>query len=109
MSRTWFSAAKGHTFMNDNTVRARSVRLWASLFVVLLFGGCITYSPQELSAMPDISLCELQLYSLVNLEEGTKRGLQDELSRRKADCRAYVTQLEAERAEKRARAMYGCM
>ena len=81
----------------------------ALLSVVLLLGGCITYAPQELSAMPDMKLCELQMYSLVNLEEGTKHRLHDELTKRNTDCRPYIAQLDAERADRRARAMAGCM
>jgi len=56
--------------------------------------------------MPAINLCEMQLYSRVNLNNETKARLQDELKRRNEDCRQYVAQLEKERADERETAMY---
>lgn len=48
----------------------------------------------------------MQLYSRVNLSDPSKALLQDELTKRKEDCRKYVAQLERERAEDRERRMY---
>ncbi len=67
--------------------------------VALLCAGCITYTPQELAAMPGLELCEMQLYSRVNLDNETKARLQDELKKRNEDCRQYVAELEKQRAE----------
>lgn len=103
--------------MNDRTVPAHPRfgnfrRNIAGLFAVsslpLFVAGCITYTPQELSAMPPLKLCEMQLYSRVNLKDETKRLLQTELSRRNEDCRKYVPEIEAERAYERETAMYCC-
>jgi hypothetical protein len=69
-------------------------------------GGCLSVSPQELSAMPSVKLCEMQLYSRINLGNESKARLQDELRKRNEDCRQYVAQLEKERAEERETAMY---
>ena len=86
----------------------RAAFLPASLALALFLGGCITYTPQELSGMPAVKLCEMQLYSRVNLKDETKRLLQDELKRRNEDCSRHVPELEAERAWERETAMYCC-
>jgi hypothetical protein len=79
---------------------------FASAGLVLLSTGCLTYSPQQLSAMPAMQLCEMQLYSRVNLNNETKGRLQDELKKRNEDCRQYVAGLEKQRADDRETAMY---
>jgi len=58
--------------------------------------------------MPPVRLCEMQLYSRVNLEDKTRHLLQDELRKRNEDCRKYVPEIEAERAWEREQAMYCC-
>jgi len=105
--------------MNDRMVSAPSApqipglpcngaALLAALAFTVFLGGCITYTPQELSAMPGLQLCEMQLYSRVNLKDETKRLVQNELSRRKEDCRKYVPEIEADREWEREQAMYCC-
>jgi hypothetical protein len=81
-------------------------RFSVALSLALAVGGCITYSPQELTAMSSVRLCEMQLYSRVNLNNDTKARLQDELRKRNEDCRQYVAQLEKQRADDRETAMY---
>jgi hypothetical protein len=82
------------------------IRLFfASAGLALLSAGCLTYSPQELTGMPGVQLCEMQLYSRVNLNNETKARLQDELKKRNEDCRQYVAQLEKKRADDREEAM----
>ncbi len=84
----------------------RTAALAATFAASLTLGGCLTYTPQELSALPGDRLCEMQLYSRVNLSDRSKVLLQDELAKRNEDCRKYVAQLERERAQERERAMY---
>jgi hypothetical protein len=90
--KAWRFPGKAHSFI--------------ALSLILPVGGCLTYSTQELSAMSGVRLCEMQLYSRVNLKDDAKRLLQDELRKRNEDCRKYVAQLEQERAEERETAMY---
>ena len=82
------------------------IRLFFASAGLVLLSGCITYNAQELSAMPGDRLCEMQLYSRVNLKNETKALLQSELRKRNEDCRQYVAQLERERANERERRMY---
>ncbi len=74
--------------------------------LAFLLGGCLTYTPQELSALPGDRLCEMQLYSRINLSEQSKALLQDELAKRSENCQKYVAQLEREREQERERRMY---
>ncbi len=56
--------------------------------------------------MPGDRLCEMQLFSRVNLNNETKAHVQDELRKRNEDCDRYVAQLNEERAQERERRMY---
>jgi hypothetical protein len=60
----------------------------------LALSGCVTYGPQQLSAMSSYQLCELDAVQRVNLAPATREQLAAELARRNEDCRAHLPKIQ---------------
>jgi hypothetical protein len=52
----------------------------------LALGGCVTYSPSQLSAMQTVDICETIDVQSYNLTPETRSAIQSELSRRNESC-----------------------
>lgn len=73
----------------------------------LVIAGCISYTPQELSAMSAYRLCELETVYRMNLTDEAKDRLRNELKQRKEDCSAHLPAIQAQREWDFERAVYG--
>jgi hypothetical protein len=69
--------------------------------------GCVTYSPQQLSGMSGIDLCEVQAEQSFNLAAETRQAIQAELSRRNETCMQHSAELTARRDERMHQLVYG--
>ena len=73
---------------------------WLALVpVVPTAVGCMTYAPQQLSAMSSYELCETELVYRVNLSKDSRQLLRTELERRKEDCSSQRSAIKAAQAE----------
>ena len=68
--------------------------------------GCLTYTQQELSARSALDLCELHTEYRVNLSQQSRERLQNELDRRKIDCRNQLAAIKMKRDEELYDRMY---
>ena len=73
----------------------------------LLVAGCVSYSPQQLSGMSTVDLCELGQMQGPNLSPETKSAMQSELSRRGESCSKYSAVLAQRYADFMHRETYG--
>ena len=90
-------------------VRSRGVRLLTPLAcaAVLLLGGCVSYSPAQLSAMQTVDLCETIDVQSYNLTSESRTALQSELSRRNESCALHSAAVEQRRRDFLDRETYG--
>lgn len=65
----------------------------------LAMAGCLSYSPQQYSAMTAYDLCELEHYQRINLSAAAKAALADELKRRNESCRGVLPQIAQDHAD----------
>ena len=71
----------------------------AVIFFPLGLQGCLTYGPQELSAMSTLDLCERQIAYRAHLPEASSRAVQGEVQRRDLDCGNQAEAIQARRAD----------
>jgi hypothetical protein len=90
-----------------HTCVRRALGLSFCITAAALLGGCLTYSPQKVSAMSTVDLCELREVQGPNLTEESRRLLQDEVRRRNDDCRNHVAEVAQRRADFMYREVYG--
>ena len=79
----------------------------AAASVALALGGCVTYSPSQLSAMSTVDLCELQNMQGPNLSPETRQAMQGELQRRNDNCRNHAVEVAQRYEDFMARETYG--
>ena len=78
-----------------------------ALVAALALGGCVSYSPSQLSGMNTVDLCELGQMQGPNLSAETRSAMQGELSRRGESCSKYSAVLAQRYAEYMHRETYG--
>ena len=61
--------------------------------------GCLSYSPQQFSAMSSYDLCDLQHYQRMNFTAAGRAALDAELKRRNESCRGLIAQIERDHAD----------
>jgi hypothetical protein len=91
------------------SARARglaSIRL-AACAAALLLGGCVSYSPAQLSAMQTVDLCETIDVQSYNLSPDARSGIQGELARRNESCAKYGEAVAQRRQDFLDRETYG--
>jgi hypothetical protein len=64
-----------------------------------LLGGCMAYSPQNISAMSTVDLCELREVQGPNLAESARRAIRDEVRRRNDDCSNHAAAVAKRRRD----------
>ena len=85
----------------------RGLAAAVSVALAALLGGCVTYSPAQLSAMSAVDICELEYRQGPNLTPETKQAIQGELSRRKDNCRNHAIEVAQRFEEFMYRETYG--
>ena len=85
----------------------RAFGLSFSIAAAALLGGCMTYSPQNISAMSTVDLCDLREVQGPNLTQESRRAIQDEVRRRNDDCSKHVAEVAKRRADFMDQEMYG--
>lgn len=75
--------------------------------VAVLLGGCVTYSPGQLSAMSALDICEAQDVQGSNLTAETRQAMQSELARRKDSCANHAAAVAQRRADVMYELVYG--
>ena len=91
------------------TCARRPLPAAASLALAALLGGCVSYSPAQLSAMSTVDMCELEYMQRPNLSSETKQAMQSELQRRKDSCGNHAAEVAHRYAEFMYRETYGKM
>lgn len=79
----------------------------ASVAAATLLGGCVTYSQSRLAAMSTTDICEAQDVQGPNLTPESRRAMQDELQRRKTDCRSVAAEVALRREDALHELVYG--
>ena len=74
---------------------------------VALVGGCVSYSPAQLSQLSTVELCELRDTQGFNLSANSKADMRNELQRRNEDCASHRAVLAQRREAALYREMYG--
>jgi len=90
--------------------RARKSGLPSSValsVVAAVLGGCVTYSPSQLSAMSALDICEAQDVQGSNLTPETRQAMQSELARRKDNCANHAAEVAQRRADVMYELVYG--
>ena len=87
--------------------RSRWLLRIAAPLTALLVGGCVTYDPARLAAMSTVDICEAQDVQGRNITPDTRRAMDEELRRRKDDCRNHVAEVAQRRADVLHDLMYG--
>ena len=80
-----------------------------SLAAAALLGGCVSYSPAQLSAMSTVDMCEMEYMQGRNLSAETKQAIRSELQRRNDTCGNHATEVAQRYAEFMYRETYGKM
>jgi hypothetical protein len=73
----------------------------------LLLGGCVAYSPAQLSAMSPVDLCETLDVQSYNLSPESRGAIDAELQRRNESCGKYAPIVAQRRRDFLYREMYG--
>lgn len=81
--------------------------LAAAALAASVLGGCVTYSQSRLAAMSTTDICEAQDVQGANLTPETRRAMQDELQRRKTDCRSVAAEVAQRREDTLHELVYG--
>jgi hypothetical protein len=81
----------------------------ASVALAALVGGCVSYSPAQLSAMSAVDICETENMQRFNLSPQTKQAIQSELQRRNDNCRNHAVEVAQRYEEFMYRETYGKM
>jgi hypothetical protein len=74
---------------------------------VPLFGGCVSYSPAQLSQLSAVELSELRDTQGFNLSTNSKAAMRNKLERRSEQCATYQAVLAQRREAALYREMYG--
>ena len=61
--------------------------------------GCLNYGAPQLSAMSPLDLCETHMIQRVNLSRTAREAVENEIERRKVDCRSQVAAIKARHDE----------
>ena len=85
--------------------RSRITLAFLSLSAAL--GGCVSYSPAQISAMPTVDLCELADVQGRNMNADTRRALESELQRRNDNCGNHAAAVAERREAFLDREVYG--
>jgi hypothetical protein len=96
----------GGIAMNRSSLRALSSAACLAA-ACLVFSGCVSYSPSQLSAMNTVDLCELREVQGPNLSPDTRNAMQGELSRRGESCTTHNAALAERREAFLYREIYG--
>ena len=78
---------------------ARRPLAGAAVALAALVGGCVSYSPAQLSGMSAVDICEMENMQRFNLSPQTKQAIQSELQRRNDNCRNHAAEV-AQRFER---------
>jgi len=78
-----------------------------ALAVAALLGGCVTYSPSQLSTLSSVDICEMQHMQAPNLSPETKQAIASELQRRKDNCGNHAAEVAQRYAAFMYRETYG--
>lgn len=79
----------------------------AAAALAALLGGCVTYSQSRVAAMSTVDICEAQDVQGPNLAAESRRAMQDELQRRKIDCRSVAAEVAQRREDVMHELVYG--
>jgi hypothetical protein len=79
----------------------------ASIALAALVGGCVTYTPAQLSAMSTVDMCEMEYMQRPNLSPETRQAMQSELQRRNDNCRNHAVEVAQRYDEFMYRETYG--
>lgn len=79
----------------------------ASAIGAALLAGCVNYTPRKLASMSAVDICEAQDVQGANLTPETRRAMQDELQRRKTDCRSHTAEVAQRREDVLHELVYG--
>ena len=93
--------------VHSASARGLRVRRCCGFAAALLLGGCVTYSPAQLSAMQTVDLCETIDVQSYNLSPDTRGAVQSELSRRNESCSKYSDVVAQRRQDFLDRETYG--
>jgi hypothetical protein len=83
----------------DTQTRLRRAFVLSFSIAAALLGGCMTYSPQNISAMSAVDLCELREVQAYNLSQQSRSSIDDEVRRRNDDCRNHAAEVAKRRAD----------
>ena len=72
-----------------------------------LVGGCVNYSPAQLSAMSTVDICETEYMQGRNLSAEARQAIQSELQRRNDNCRNHAVEVAQRFDEFMYRETYG--
>src|SRR3954469_10459816 len=73
----------------------------------LALGGCLTYSPTQLSSMQTVDICQTIDVQAYNLTPETRSAIQSELQRRNESCSQYSNVVAQRRQDAMDYEMYG--
>jgi hypothetical protein len=93
-----------------SSARSRGLRVslsWGACAAALLLGGCASYSPSQVSAMPTADICEMIDVQSYNLSPAARSAIQGELSRRGESCSKYGEVVAQRRQDFLDRETYG--
>ena len=79
----------------------------AAAAAAILLGGCVSYSPSQLSAMQTVDICETIDVQGYNLTPQTRSALQSELQRRSESCSSHSAAVAQRRQDFLDRETYG--
>lgn len=82
-------------------------RLLMAVLAVPVAAACISYSPQEVTAMSDYRLCELEIVYRSGLSGEAGRRLRAELQRRNESCKDHIPAIRAQLKADLEQATYG--
>jgi hypothetical protein len=95
--------------MRKNAFRCSRLPLAGAASVVLaaLVGGCVNYTPAQLSGMSTVDICETEHMQGRNLSPAARQAIQSELQRRNDNCGNHAVEVAQRYDSFMQREMYG--
>lgn len=81
-------------------------RALAALLPLVLTAACVSYTPQEMTAMSGMRLCELETVYRTSLSAEARQRVRAEIARRNEDCGKHAAAIKAQLDQDLHDAMY---